>query len=67
MGDCGTLSPGSRLVSHALPYLAGNQTNTLRGAASCRIWPGRAGAEPDKAPIKDRCIACNNMDLMFLI
>ena len=27
----------------------------------------RAGAEPDEAPVKDRCVACNNMDLRFLI
>ena len=54
MGDGGALSPVSRLVSHALPYLAGNQTNTLRGAASCRIWPGRAGAEPDEDRIAVR-------------
>ena len=66
MEDRGALSPRSRFMSHALTYLAGNRTNTLWGAASCPAWPGWAGAEPDEAPVKDSCVACNNMDLMFL-
>ena len=42
MGDGGALSPVSRLVSHVLLYLAGDQINTLRGAASrqtCTVEP----------------------------
>ena len=36
MGDGGALSPVSQLVSHALPYLNDDQTNTLRSAAALR-------------------------------
>ncbi|XBI70774.1 hypothetical protein VPH35_065177 [Triticum aestivum] len=59
-----------QLVSHALFYLAGDRTNTLRGAAGHRTWSRRSrmsGAEPDQAPLKHRCVACNNMNLRYLV
>ena len=62
MGDGGALSHVSRLVSYALLYLGGDRTDTMRGTAGRRTWDG-AG----RASLKDRCVACNNMDLRFLI
>ncbi|KAE8770569.1 Peptidyl-prolyl cis-trans isomerase CYP40 [Hordeum vulgare] len=38
MGDGGSLTPVSRLVSHVLLYLVGDHTDTMRGAASRRTW-----------------------------
>ncbi|KAE8782348.1 Peptidyl-prolyl cis-trans isomerase CYP40 [Hordeum vulgare] len=38
MGDSGSLTPVNRLVSHVLLYFVGDQTDTMRGAASRRTW-----------------------------
>ena len=41
MGDGRTLSLASRCMSHVLFYLAGDRSNTLRGAVDRRIWTRR--------------------------